>query len=971
MRFTDVVAPAEWASGALVPAEFTGAGAGTAPLTWAQQVLWRSFTRFGSNHRFLNLRRTVAVSARAGVDVAAAARAVGELVGRHGALRTRLRVGDGEPRQDTAAAGVLPLLVHAGAGDGSGAAREAAGRLGDVAFDHAEQWPLRVALVTVDDRVRQVVVVFSHTTVDAHAAEVVLRDLRLILLRGTLPTPPGPQSAEVARRQHGADRRRSERAVAYWLREFPRLPRQQWTPIGPGLDPPLRRGVLVSSAIDTAARLIAARQRVSVSAVLLAGFTAVAARDSRRELCGLFPMAHNRFRAEYADAVANLGQIGFCVLDLTGRPDFGELVSRVWAASLDGLRHAYYDPSALRHALTARGVDVDSAFLPHHYFNDVRLSSGGVGPVPRATPGELRAAMQRSTFSWAAGLHKASWHLLTHVVDEPAGVGVTLTADTRHLPMDAVEPFLRGLEELLVEAAFEAVPWPWSSARTVLPAAGGPVAPGVTEVPDVPRAPAVPNVPGVPGVEQVAHAPFHGGRAASAPLTWGQRAMWRTVEEFDSPAAYRVLGLSRTLTVAARADVTVPRALRAVGALVTRHESLRTRLRLRDRELHQEATATGLLPVLVHAVAHPAGDPDGHRAAAALAARLREPRFDHVAEWPLRVALVTVDDRVRQVVAVFSHSVVDLHATDTVLRDLRVLLLRGTLDTPPGLQSLDLAERERHVEARRSQRAVVYWARQLAGLTGSLADPLRPLAEARHLRASLVSAALHHASVLVAARHRVSTSDALLAATAAVLDAGSGRDACGIVVMANNRFQPGHDRAVGTLNQIGLCRVGLTGRPGFAELLSRARRAALDAYRHAYYDPAAWERAVTERGHDHRTFLAPFCYLNDARLSRPVRPPTAGPDEAGVRAMVADSVFRWLPELAEFPWRCRLQVRDAPGAIELVVTADTRYLPAERAEGLLRGVEALLVETAFGDVPWPWSPGTASHGAAGATGSAR
>ncbi|WP_088974588.1 condensation domain-containing protein [Micromonospora coxensis] len=944
MPFADIVVPAEWASESLVHAEFTGDGAGVAPLTWAQQVLWRSITRFGSNHRFLNLRRTVAVSARAGVDVDAAARAVGELVGRHSALRTRLRVADGEPRQETAAAGVLPLLVCAGDGDASAAAGQAAGRLGDVAFDHAEEWPLRVALVTVDDRVRQVVVVFSHTTVDAHAAEVVLRDLRLILLRGALPTPAGPQSADVARRQHGADRRRSERSVAYWLREFPRLPGRPLTPTGPGLDPPLRRGVLVSPAIDTAARLIAARRRVSVSAVLLAGYAAMAARDTDDELCGLFPMAHNRFRTEYADAVANLGQIGFCVVDLSGRPDFDELVSRIWTASLDGLRHAYYAPPALRHAFEAAGVDLDTAFLPYHYFNDVRLAVGGGAPPPRATLGELRAALDASTFSWTAGLEKAAWHLLAHVVDEPAGVGVTLTADTRHLPMDAVEPFLRGMEELLVEAAFDRVRWPWSSTRAGLPAAAGPVVGDAT------------------AGEQVGYAPFHGRRDASAPLTWGQRAMWRTVEEFASPAAYRVLGLPRTLPVAARADVTVARGLEAVGALVTRHESLRTRFRLRDRELHQEVTAAGRLPVLVHPVARPADDPDGRSAAAALTARLREPRFDHVAEWPLRVALVTVDDRVRQVVAVFSHSVADLQAADTVLRDLRLLLLRGTLDAAPGPQSLDLAERERDVEVRRSQRAVAYWLRQVDGLAGTLPDPDRPSATTRHVRGALVSSALHDASGLVAARHRVSSADALLAATVAVLDAGSGRDACGIVVMANNRFQPGHDRAVGTLNQIGFCRVPLADRPGFAELLSRARHAALDAYRHAYYDPVVWERAVTELGHDHRTFLAPFCYLNDARLAHPARPSTAGPDESGLRSGPARSAFRQLPELADFPWRLRLQVRDAPGAAELIATADVRYLSIGQIEGLLRGIEALLVEAAFGDVPWPWRPGAVGHG---------
>jgi hypothetical protein len=60
--------------------------------------------------------------------------------------------------------------------------------------------------------------------------------------------------------------------------------------------------------------------------------------------------------------------------------------------------------------------------------------------------------------------------------------------------------------------------------------------------------------------------------------------------------------------------------------------------------------------------------------------------------------------------------------------------------------------------------------------------------------------------------------------------------------------------------------------------------------------------------------------------------------------------------LERFPWRCRVQVLDAPGAVELVVTADTRYFPAERIAPFLRGVEALLVEAAFRDVPWPWSP---------------
>ncbi|QOC91534.1 condensation domain-containing protein [Micromonospora craniellae] len=935
--------PADWASEPLRYAEFSGGGAGAAPPTWAQQVLLRSIARFGSNHRFLNLRRTVPVSPRAGLTVATATQAVGALVSRHSALRTRLPVVDGGHHQETAPAGLFPLLVCAGTGDGAQAARHAADRLGDVAFDHSAEWPLRVALVTVDDRVRQIVLVFSHTTVDANAAEIVLRDLRLLLLRGGLPTPPGPQSVDVARLQHGSDRHRSQRSVAYWLREFDRLPRQPLVPSGPGLEPHLRRGVLVSSAVDKAARLVAARHRVSVSAALLAAYHAMAVGASGRELSGLFPMAHNRFRTEYAQAVANLGQIGFCVVDLAGRPDFAELLHRVWTASLNGLRHAYYDPSALRHAFEERGLDYGTAFHPHHYFNDVRLPLGGVDKAPEVTRDELRAAMTDSTFSWTAGLNAASWHLLAHVVDEPDAVGVTLTVDTRHLPMDSVEPFLRGMEELLVEAAFGDVRWPWSPKATT---------------------PAGPVPPRTEDVEATVYADFAGGRAASAPLTWGQRAMWRTVEEFESPEAYRVLSLPRTLAVPTRAEVTVPEAVRALGTLVARHGSLRTRFRRRDDEVHQETAASGRLPVGVHAVPRPPDDPDGRAAAAELATRLRESRFDHVTEWPLRVALVTVDGRVRQVVVVFSHATVDFHATDVVLRDLRRLLLHGALDRPVGLQSVDLAGRERDAERRRSERAVAYWVRQLPGIAASLSDPVGSGSAPRYRRGSLVSRAVHHAARLVSTRHAVSTSNVVLAATAAGLTGAGGQDSCGIVVMANNRFQPGHQDAVGTLNQIGLARLDLADRPGFAELLSRARRGALDAYRHAYYDPAVWERTFTDLGHDHRTFLAPYCYLNDARLTRDVDPTDTGPDETTLRAMVGDSEFRWLPELARFPWRCRVQVLDAPGAVELVVTADTRYFPAERVEPFLRGVEALLVEAAFRDVPWPWSPAAAGPYAA-------
>ncbi|MFI6229744.1 condensation domain-containing protein [Micromonospora echinospora] len=461
--------------------------------------------------------------------------------------------------------------------------------------------------------------------------------------------------------------------------------------------------------------------------------------------------------------------------------------------------------------------------------------------------------------------------------------------------------------------------------------------------------------------EEVAYADFHGGRAVTGPLTWGQRAMWRAVVEFES-TRHSFLNLRRTLAVSRRAGVDPARAVRALAALVGRHESLRTRVRPSDGELRQVAAAEGRLPVLVHTVPAAGADPDGQMAAGTLAARFGDPRFDHAAEWPLRAAVVVVDGLVRQVVVVFSHSTVDFHATETVLRDLRMLLLRGAAPTPRGLQSLDVAEREQQVERRRSDRAVAYWLRQFPTLgVGSFAEPVAAGLTPRYRRGVLTSPAIHHAARLLAARHRTSSSTVLLAATAAALHAsggpeagggpeakavgrvGGGPEAVGIFTMANNRFQPEYDTAISKLNQIGLCRVDLTGPPDFAELLRRARQASLDGYRHAYYDPLALAQAFADHGYDYGTALAPFCYLNDIRLPHDVPSDVAGPNES---TLGTAGSFHWLEELDRFAWRCRIQVMDAPDAVELAVTADTVHLPPARAERLLRDIEDRLVRAA-------------------------
>ncbi|GAB2957898.1 hypothetical protein GCM10027280_53310 [Micromonospora polyrhachis] len=462
-----------------------------------------------------------------------------------------------------------------------------------------------------------------------------------------------------------------------------------------------------------------------------------------------------------------------------------------------------------------------------------------------------------------------------------------------------------------------------------------------------------PTVPRQLGQTKSAYADFHGEQATTAPLTWGQRAMWRSVAEFEAQENF--LNLRRVLAVSSRVEADVQTVSRVVGQLVSRHESLRTRIEAVDGELRQRTFATGRLPLLVHAVSGgdpegcSGGDPMGRSAAQALADRWGQPRFEHSDEWPLRVALVTVDHRVRQIVLVFSHSTVDFHAVEIVLRDLRLLLLRGKLTTRPGLQSVDVARREQQVERGRSDRAIAYWVRQFRQQPPGMLVTAGPGSTPRYRKGSLVSPAIDAATRLIAARHRVSTATVLLAAVAAVSTATSGGPGCGLVTMANNRFQPAYDDAVSKLNQLGFCALDLADQPSFTELLSRTRQASLDGYRHAYYDPAAMQSAFVELGLDFGTVLAPYCYVNDIRLPHEPRPAATGPDEAAVRAMRAATTFTWTEAFDRFAWRCRIQVVDAPGAVELVITTDTRYLSSDRAHRFLCEIEEALVVAAFAE----------------------
>ncbi|WP_449065481.1 hypothetical protein [Planomonospora algeriensis] len=127
------------------------------------------------------------------------------------------------PYQVLEAAGAIPVAVAGGDGDGD--PDRLLGELAATAFDYAAEWPLRAGLVVDGGEVTHIVLVFCHLAADGLGAEVVLRDLRLLLLRGSVPGPPPPQPLDLARWQEsGAGRRVAGIAAGHWEQEYRRVP---------------------------------------------------------------------------------------------------------------------------------------------------------------------------------------------------------------------------------------------------------------------------------------------------------------------------------------------------------------------------------------------------------------------------------------------------------------------------------------------------------------------------------------------------------------------------------------------------------------------------------------------------------------------------------------------------------------------------------------------------------------------------
>lgn len=204
-----------------------------------------------------------------------------------------------------------------------------------------------------------------------------------------------------------------------------------------------------------------------------------------------------------------------------------------------------------------------------------------------------------------------------------------------------------------------------------------------------------------------------------APLAWGQLAFWDVLrwlpEGDDSPNLYRWLPVP--------AGAGLDRVTTALGLLLERHESLRTRYFEQGGAPTQQVLAEGVLPVHLYEAA----GPDLAAQAEALGARLRRGATDHARDLPVRAAVLTRGGAPVAVVLMISHLAVDAWSFRIALRDLRTLLAEPAPDASAlPARSRQPAERA-HYEAseagrRREAATLAHWERRLRSASPTMLE---------------------------------------------------------------------------------------------------------------------------------------------------------------------------------------------------------------------------------------------------------
>jgi hypothetical protein len=437
-------------------------------------------------------------------------------------------------------------------------------------------------------------------------------------------------------------------------------------------------------------------------------------------------------------------------------------------------------------------------------------------------------------------------------------------------------------------------------------------------------------------VASIIMVPFHGDGAGIAELSWGQREIWTAMRTQQSWIPIGGAG-----PVPPEQDVNY--FVAALGFMVSRHQSLRTRLRFEpDGTVRQVVADRGEIPL--HVVDVPDGD-DPALAAEQLRHDFHENDFDYEREWPVRIAVVRQHGVATHLVALYSHFAVDGAGVRALIADAAHL---GT-DAPPvtSLPPLAQAAWQESPAGQRLNRATQrHWRRQLARVSARRFADTDDEREPRHWQAWFHSPAAHLGMRSVMARTGSETSPVVLAAVAVGLARVTGHNPAALQVVVHNRFRPGLADTVSQIAQTGLCVIDVADIT-FDEAVERARQSTTSTYLNAYYDPDEMTELIAELGRERGEEFDLGCFFNDRRAqdNRESTDPLPTPEQ--IAAARAETTVRWGPHSDKPFERFFVHIQDTPDTLEVLAQSDTRYLPPDDLRAFLDVFESVLVGAAF------------------------
>ncbi|MEU1885312.1 AMP-binding protein [Micromonospora rifamycinica] len=463
-----------------------------------------------------------------------------------------------------------------------------------------------------------------------------------------------------------------------------------------------------------------------------------------------------------------------------------------------------------------------------------------------------------------------------------------------------------------------------------------PVSPTVEPAGRSARTDVVPPVTPDPAVQ----ARFSGASTGSAPLTWGQAAMYRPMQWFGE--ASRDFNIRRVLRLAA--PVPVERVTAAWSALVLRHQALRTLMTDDADGPRQHLRADGTYPPLVRDTTAEALP----EAADAAAAELAGSAFNLDREWPVRWALLRVDGLVEAVAVAASHVSLDGWSLELLLAELRTLVEGGRTLPAPGWQPLDQAGYEASPAGqRRARQSLAYWRDRLPAVPQRIFDgPEQDAAALPVVTWRMESSAVAVAAAVLAQRTGASSSTVVLTAALLIQAALTGRDRAVVKLIAGNRNTPRQRELATGIAQNALL-VFDVGDGDVEEAVRRCYRDSTESYFHATYPPDALDDLIRAEGA--RADLS--VYFNDSRMGRDFDVPTDPPDRATLGDLAAQTTVRQIAAVARHDMTFFLAMPHLADGCALHLLADTRRIPEATCLRALRGVETLLCEAVLRPVP--------------------